>query len=472
MPSFNITNGDLRAVMSRFEKLENRLDHIVDIVNSVLAAIKPRPIKGQARGQSTQTGHSFVAGAQSLAFAINKPGASEPSEKAAAMSASVARDQQPSFMNGAAVQPLQLDWAACGFSTTAESSSCDEARGDWQTASGNRKNRRKRRRSRSDPQTVAFGSVPASLAMPESLAGSVPGPSNAPDNASIGTDQHVSTRAVESNAPVHCLSTNTTAAAVAATAPNASNAMNFAGAVAKPAKSEAAGNRLQPKRKQLFVGRMRTDGSTSTSAGGLPRITAAKPYIGKATFCVDNVAVDATEASLAYFVAAMGVDVLSCTAVKPRRSRWQFLHGITPSDRKTFCLCIPREDSSRLLNPARWPAHISLSPWVFKKKKIAQTNDDIATRGGSTASPGFDNQPNERRATHQGGATVTDGSGDGGGGRSSIGGGGVSAAAFVASGVVRTSTLASPTASHDTSAAAAEEDMDSTIIDYDGSRLS
>jgi len=73
-------------------------------------------------------------------------------------------------------------------------------------------------------------------------------------------------------------------------------------------------------------------------------------------------------AFMAKFVAVMDIDVLGCYSVKPRRSPYQRIHGIEPQDRKAFRLCIPREDSARLLDPKKWPAHISVSHWIFKKK--------------------------------------------------------------------------------------------------------
>jgi len=73
-------------------------------------------------------------------------------------------------------------------------------------------------------------------------------------------------------------------------------------------------------------------------------------------------------AFMAKFVAVMDIDVLGCYSVKPRRSPYQRIHGIEPQDRKAFRLCIPREDSARLLDPKKWPAHICVSHWIFKKK--------------------------------------------------------------------------------------------------------
>ena len=67
------------------------------------------------------------------------------------------------------------------------------------------------------------------------------------------------------------------------------------------------------------------------------------------------------------YVASMNIDVIGCYEVNPRRSKWQREHGVYPADRKTFRVCIPKEDVKRFLDPQRWPAHIAISQWRFKK---------------------------------------------------------------------------------------------------------
>jgi len=96
---------------------------------------------------------------------------------------------------------------------------------------------------------------------------------------------------------------------------------------------------------------------------------------------------------MAQFVAAMDIDVLGCYNVKPRRSAYQRSHGIEPKDRKAFRLCIPREDTARLMDPKKWPAHISVSHWVFKKNstqsddvRVSVTSDAHQVAGHSASS--------------------------------------------------------------------------------------
>jgi len=116
---------------------------------------------------------------------------------------------------------------------------------------------------------------------------------------------------------------------------------------------------------KTIVGRSRTIQNSSNGQAG--HISAAKPFISKATFCVDNVATSATVESMTQFVTAMDIDVIGCYEVNPRRSYWQRQQGIYPDDRKTFRVCIAKEDSGRFLIPKKWPAHISISQWHFKK---------------------------------------------------------------------------------------------------------
>jgi hypothetical protein len=147
------------------------------------------------------------------------------------------------------------------------------------------------------------------------------------------------------------------------------DAVSYAAAAHQPAKQPVAGQSKQQQHRKnspLIIGKRPSSDSSLPAISG--RIVAAKPYLSKAVFCIDNVSTSVTDNDLKQFVASMNVTVLTCHAVKPRRSRWQRLAGITPTDRKAFCLCIPREESSILLNANIWPAHISISRWIFSQK--------------------------------------------------------------------------------------------------------
>lgn len=108
---------------------------------------------------------------------------------------------------------------------------------------------------------------------------------------------------------------------------------------------------------------------------------AAKPYVGKAVFCVDNVSIESKVPDIVDFIKTIGVDVLSCYQVKPRRSQWQRSQGIIPGDRKAFRVCIPREETSKLLDVDAWPAHIAITAWRFIKPvpgKLREVNSPIS----------------------------------------------------------------------------------------------
>ena len=125
----------------------------------------------------------------------------------------------------------------------------------------------------------------------------------------------------------------------------------------------------QSKPTRLLVGK-KADG-VSVSHGVDPSspsiVSAARPYLGKSVFCVDNVSTKVDEDNLTKFVKSLNVNVISCFKVQPRRSSWQKKAGIVPKDRNTFRLCIASEDVKKLLNDEAWPAHISISTWSFKK---------------------------------------------------------------------------------------------------------
>jgi hypothetical protein len=114
-------------------------------------------------------------------------------------------------------------------------------------------------------------------------------------------------------------------------------------------------------------------------------ISAAKPYLGKAVFCVDNVAPNVDVDDMHEFVTSIGVRVVTCNKVPPRRPLWQKRRGIMPHDRCTFRLCILRIDVDKLLNADIWPENISISRWIFSKNPRPPTSDEINEIETSTA---------------------------------------------------------------------------------------
>lgn len=159
----------------------------------------------------------------------------------------------------------------------------------------------------------------------------------------------------------------------------ATPAVSYASAASKPLSNQQA--KHKQKLNTIVVGRK----PPSNDIGCISRISAAKPYTGKATFCVDNVSVHSTVESMRSYVTSMNIDVIGCYQVNPRRSYWQRLHDIYPTDRKTYRVCIPKEDVTHFLDPQIWPAHISVSQWRFKKERI-DTHEQY------TAAPATSNQ--------------------------------------------------------------------------------
>ena len=149
----------------------------------------------------------------------------------------------------------------------------------------------------------------------------------------------------------------------------------------------------------------------SAAAGGPKRVAvgAAKPYVSKAVFCVDNVATNVDQASLTLFIESLGVRVITCCRVQPRRPQWQRRRNIFPDDRNTFRLCIPRTDCDKLLNADAWPEHILISQWIFSKNPRPNpdvNDDDHAPQRVRSPSPSHQRRQDGWRSS-VGGATDT-----------------------------------------------------------------
>ena len=101
---------------------------------------------------------------------------------------------------------------------------------------------------------------------------------------------------------------------------------------------------------------------SSPSSAQHRTLYAAKKFVKKAVFCVDNVDSSCDVGGLTAFVRGLSVNVLSCFETKPRRRR-----GETGPvrDRKAFRLCIAEEDCTRLLDASKWPDSIVISEWFY-----------------------------------------------------------------------------------------------------------
>lgn len=101
------------------------------------------------------------------------------------------------------------------------------------------------------------------------------------------------------------------------------------------------------------------------------KITAARQFLKKSVYYIDNIDASVTADDLRSFVSGMSINVVSCFEVVPRKSRGQRMQTRNmPVDEnvvsKAFRLCIHKEDSERLLDPDMWPAYVRISEWYFK----------------------------------------------------------------------------------------------------------
>jgi hypothetical protein len=297
MPSVNLVEGDLNAVIQRFNKLDNQLNRLKTSVNKsvVSAAAITQHVthvssgRGAINNPTTMNEHTIATSLTNVKNNVNNQGAS------ASASASTSHSH----------------WAA-SYVSSVESGSCagvsDVEEGHWHEVK-----RLKRRRT------------------PFNLQNDV---SSIPDRAKPAKPANTYTYATAASKP--------------------------------PTKQQPQPQRQRKQTPTVFV---RARKPISSDISGVDQITAAKPYVGKAIFCVDNVSLTATAESMANYVTAMDIDVLGCYEVNPRRTIWQRQQGIYPNDRKTFRICIPKEDSKHFLDPMMWPAHIAVSQWRFKKRQ-------------------------------------------------------------------------------------------------------
>ena len=288
MPSSAIVDGDVRAIMNKFGKMESQIQLLQNTVNKLSAAMSCTGAIVPGLPQSK------VLSSDPHTAGNSRPAASQPGRQ----------QQQDDFMNGQYLLQQQRIWA----DEYTSSSSCDEMMtdqhdaGDWQTSTGRRRN--KRARVRSDQQQAVVGSLPAELRFDASSVQPSVQPLAPPPGFHVATAQsatdHQSTapssrqheRQQTDTAPNKFVVAQPAATAVAGYS-------GYAAAAAKPADSQPRppSRRPPPQRKQVpaVVGRSRKNMSNEATASHVGLVAAAKPYISKATFCIDNVTTDVTE---------------------------------------------------------------------------------------------------------------------------------------------------------------------------------
>ena len=124
-------------------------------------------------------------------------------------------------------------------------------------------------------------------------------------------------------------------------------------------------------RRSRRSGRLLTGRSMSSTGA---RLTAAKTFVDKAVFCVDNVNTSVTAGDIWHHVQKLSVTVISCFPTKPRRRRGES-EPIT--DRNAFRLCIVDEDKEKLLNADSWPNSVTIFEWFRGKPRGSGTQAQL-----------------------------------------------------------------------------------------------
>jgi hypothetical protein len=324
MPSNAIVSGDLKAIMSRFNKMDSQISQLISTVNKLAtyitneAAIVSTPRLFDNRHERRSEPVRPVS-----TTPVNKP-----VERLSTNIHSTGTQPGDQCMDvgqtklGKAHQATS-SWAAKEYSSASQS--CDDHSVDdsWQTAFS-----KKRRRTKTVEDQTISGQL--------SLARADCNQDNLKLTDTSGKD-------------------------------------SYAGAVRKAITNDQYSlNSLNLPRKQasVLIGKKRSSMLVNDN------VSAAKPFVGKTVYCIDNISIKADVDDIVSYVHNLGVlDVISCFEVQPRRSRWQRINNIVPTDRKAFRLCIPREDCDKILNEDAWPAHVSITAWRFSKKSTDPSSD-------------------------------------------------------------------------------------------------
>jgi len=371
MPTVNLVEGDMVAIMNRFDKIEMTMTQLQLAVNKTAAIVTTVSKQVEERGSRGQPVHQPVpasaSSAQSAATKVNK---SKFMNEQPVASGSTARPP-PGFekMRKQLDQMDMLnvgDWAGVDAFSSAGSTSGDVD--EWRVVPARKKRHFSDRKSVESSPSAAdnlFRLPAPRQACPRNDNQSTP---NEPNTQSINREQHdrqpkVTIRQHNKSAPGGNIDSN-----------------KYAAAAAKPKLKDGQSKNT----KSTKISTVKLIGtkqlSLSPSPAFLSKVSAARPYVSKAVFCVDNVSTECSAADLMLYVASLGVDALSCAAIKPRRSRWQRLHDITPTDRLAFRLCVPREQSDKLLDASRWPAHVTITDYFFSKNKRPTTTPSTRPR--------------------------------------------------------------------------------------------
>mgnify|MGYP001552521842 CR=1 FL=1 len=137
--------------------------------------------------------------------------------------------------------------------------------------------------------------------------------------------------------------------------------------------SQAAENNQQQQRSGRRSGAPLMIGKSVTVGSG---ITAARKLVKKNIFCIDNLSPDYSVEDIRSFISNMGIGVISCFEVKPRRRR----NEIVVTNRKAFRVCISADDRERFLDDSKWPDSVAIFDWFFKPAQQTENQQESQPR--------------------------------------------------------------------------------------------
>ena len=383
LPTVNLGEGDMKAIMSRMDKMEFLISHLQSTVKKMApeAAIRPATATVQGSlGNTTVTCHHDPA-------------------QLPAQPATHSRDQR-NFVNEQTDHCLLSGDVTSQRSISWEDDFASEesvADGEWETetrAMRRRGKRRRRNRSQLEGSTDIVDHEGSDTAVKSGYT------ATARDHTDNVNDQQSQRTVGNTNS-----SNNRREYVAVAAMPVASSTSSTTGTGNQKRNNPANQFSAKKKPQPMLIGKKQFSVGDHNSPYGSRNIMAAKPYVGKAVFCIDNVITSATERDIECHIKRMDVTVLSCHAVQPRRSLWQRQRGIVPADRSTFRVCIPREQSGKLLVADAWPANITITAWRFTEKK--DTTTTTAAENASSQLPSRDRQPRQSTSGGSHGTSTT-----------------------------------------------------------------
>lgn len=95
------------------------------------------------------------------------------------------------------------------------------------------------------------------------------------------------------------------------------------------------------------------------------QLKASEAELHKSVFCVSNISAEFECRDLVSFLSDSEVNVLTCFDAKTK------FEGT-----KSFRVCVASKDVDKFLNPELWPENVIIRDWVWKGKKLNETNNE------------------------------------------------------------------------------------------------